>query len=167
MNACITNDKCLNDQQLFINSPCVRHKMRGTKINWWVCGVRRVVCRPVARIDFFLVGVRMGPPKVDLLDPKSGHFEPGPLPLLLKPHFWSTLWIKVDLLADLGRCVAPLHPLATGLVVWMEGPNFWSPNHKDRIPHNIPVSWYIRNLMLVLIQNTLWCRLFSEGKRRR
>ena len=38
-----------------------------------------------------------------------------PLTLLQKPHFWPTLWLKVDLLADLGGCVAPPHPLATGL----------------------------------------------------
>ena len=35
--------------------------------------------------------------------PKSGLSEPHPpLNLLQKPHFWPTLWQKVDLLADLG-----------------------------------------------------------------
>ena len=57
--------------------------------------------RPVARIDFW---GGAGPPKVDF-------FEPHPLTLLQKPHFWPTLWLKVDLLADLGGAT----PLATGL----------------------------------------------------
>ena len=43
---------------------------------------------------FFWGGVR-DPPKVDF-------FEPHPLTLLQKPHFWPTLWLKVNLLADLG-----------------------------------------------------------------
>ena len=54
--------------------------------------------------------------------PKSGPFEPHlPQPSYKKPHFWPTLWIKVDLLADLGWCVSPPPPpphpppLATGL----------------------------------------------------
>ena len=63
-------------------------------------------CSPVARIDFG--GVR-DPQKVDF-------FEPHPLTLLQKPHFWPNLWLKGDLLADLGGCVAPpAPPLATGL----------------------------------------------------
>ena len=48
--------------------------------------------RPVARID--LGGGVQDPQKVDF-------FEPHPLTLLQKPHFWPTLWLKVDLLADL------------------------------------------------------------------
>ena len=66
--------------------------------------------RPIARIDF---GEVRDPLKVDLLHPKSGLFEPHPLYLLQKPHFWSTLRLEVDLLADLGWCIAP--PLAMGL----------------------------------------------------
>ena len=54
--------------------------------------------RPVARIES---GEVWNPPKVDLLDPKSGLFEPHPSTLLQKPHFWLTLWPKVDLLPDL------------------------------------------------------------------
>ena len=47
-------------------------------------------------------GVR-DPPKVDLLDPKSGLFWTSPpLPSYKNPIFWPTLWLKVDLLADLG-----------------------------------------------------------------
>ena len=38
------------------------------------------------------------------------------LTLLQKPHFWSTLWLKVDLLADLGDCVAPCTPPGYGPV---------------------------------------------------
>ena len=64
-------------------------------------------CRPVARID--LGGCRT---------PKSGPFGPKkwtfwtspPLILLQKTHFWPILWLKVDLLGDLGWCVAPPHP---------------------------------------------------------
>ena len=67
--------------------------------------------RPVARIDFGGVA----PPKnVDLLDPKSGLFEPHPLTLLQKPHFWPILWIKVDLLARFGGCIAPRTPPPPG-----------------------------------------------------
>ena len=40
--------------------------------------------RPVARIEF---GEVWGPPKVDLLDPKSGLFEPHPLNLPTKTQF--------------------------------------------------------------------------------
>ena len=52
-------------------------------------------------------GVRY-PQKVDF-------FNLTPLTFLQKPHFWPTLWLKVDLLADLGG-------LATGLylgVLWI------------------------------------------------
>ena len=56
------------------------------------------------------------PQKVDLLDPKSGLFEPHSLTLLQKPHFWPILWLKVGLLADLGVHRNPSTPiLATGL----------------------------------------------------
>ena len=44
-----------------------------------------------------------GPPKVDF-------FNLTPLTLRQKPHFWSILWLKVDLLADLGGASHPLHP---------------------------------------------------------
>ena len=37
-----------------------------------------------------------------------------PLTLLQKPHFWPILWLKVDLLPDLGGCVAPPHPPGYG-----------------------------------------------------
>ena len=55
--------------------------------------------------------------------PKSGPFGPKkwtfwtstPSTLLQKPNFWPTLWTKVDLLPDLGGCITPPHPLATGL----------------------------------------------------
>ena len=63
--------------------------------------------RPIARIEF---GEVRDPPKVDLLDPKSGLFEPHPLNPPTKPQFWPTLWLKVDLLADLGWCIAPPPP---------------------------------------------------------
>ena len=55
--------------------------------------------RPVARIDFRGVQDRK---KVDLLDPTFGLFEPN-------PPFWPILLVTVDLLADLGWCVAPPH----------------------------------------------------------
>ena len=62
--------------------------------------------------DRFGGGVR-DPQNVDLLDPKSGlFFNLTPLTLLQKSHFWPTLWLKVDLLADLRGAS---HPPATGL----------------------------------------------------
>ena len=59
-------------------------------------------------VNFVLVQVRSqdrswggaGPSKVDFLNLT-------PLTLLQKPHFWVTLWLKVDLLADLGWCITP------------------------------------------------------------
>ena len=58
--------------------------------------------RPVARID----GGVQDHKKVDLLDPKSELFEPHPLnspakKKKKKKQFWPSLWLKVDLLADL------------------------------------------------------------------
>ena len=54
---------------------------------------------------------------------KSGPFGPKmwtfwtSTPLLQKPHFWPTLWLKVDVLADLDWCgCTPCTPLATGFV---------------------------------------------------
>ena len=38
---------------------------------------------------------------------KSGHFKPHPQPSTQKPHFWP-IWLKVDLLADLGVYHPPL-----------------------------------------------------------
>ena len=64
--------------------------------------------RPVARIEF---GWMWDPQKwtfwtqrVDFLNLTT---------LTKKTHFWPTLWLKVDLLADLGGAS---HPLATGLL---------------------------------------------------
>ena len=37
-----------------------------------------------------------------------------PLALLQKTHFWSTLWLKVDLSADLGGALHPSHPPGYG-----------------------------------------------------
>ena len=59
--------------------------------------------------DRFFWGVR-DPKKVDLWTQKVDFFEPHPLTLLQKPHFWSTLWLKVDLLADLGVRRTPAPP---------------------------------------------------------
>ena len=56
--------------------------------------------RPVARIDGG-EGVA-GPQKVDLLDPKSGLFEPHPLNTTTNPHLAQ----KVDLLADGRACIS-------------------------------------------------------------
>ena len=41
---------------------------------------------------------------------KSGLFEPHTLNPPTKTLFWPNLWQKVDLLADLGLCVAPPSP---------------------------------------------------------
>ena len=55
--------------------------------------------------------------KVDFLN-----LTPSTLPQ--KPHFWPTLWVKVDLLPDLGGGGGALHPLH---------PPFPFPNHKTSI----------------------------------
>ena len=71
------------------------------------------ITKAVARIDF---GEVRDHQKVDLLGPKSGLFEPHPLCPSTKTSFWPTFWLKVDLSANLGWCVAPpAHPLAMGL----------------------------------------------------
>ena len=57
--------------------------------------------RPISRIEW---GVQ-NPPKVDLLDPKSGLFEPHPFNPPTKTPFWSTLWPKVDPFARFGGCI--------------------------------------------------------------
>ena len=72
-----------------------------------------VVIRPVTRIES--AGVQ-NPPKVGLLDPKSGLFEPPPPQPSHKTPFLAHFMTKSGL-PDLGGCVAPPHPLATGLVV--------------------------------------------------
>ena len=60
-----------------------------------------------------------GPPKSGPFGPKKWTFlNLTPLTLLQKPHFWPTLWLKVDLLADLGGAS---HPLATGLLAPLLG----------------------------------------------
>ena len=66
--------------------------------------------RPVARIHFG--GCKT--PKSGRFWPKKWTFWTSPLStLLLKPNFWTILWLKVDLLADLGVS----HSLATGLAL--------------------------------------------------
>ena len=53
------------------------------------------------------------PQKVDFVDPKVDFLNLTPrLPLtfLQKPQFWCILWLKKDLLADLGWCITPLNP---------------------------------------------------------
>ena len=64
------------------------------------CNVYLIHYRPVARLDFRGCGT-----------PESGPFGPNPL---IKTHFWPTLCQKVDLLADLGWCVAPRNPPGYG-----------------------------------------------------
>ena len=60
--------------------------------------------RPIARIDF---GDVWNPKKVDLFDPKVDFLNLIPnLNPRTKTPFWPTLCQKVDLLADLGWCVA-------------------------------------------------------------
>ena len=73
-----------------------------------------IINRPVARID--LGGVR-DPKMWTFWTQKVDFFQPHPLTLLQKPHFWPTLWLKVDLLADLGGALHPRTPLATGLII--------------------------------------------------
>ena len=52
-----------------------------------------------------------GPQKSGPFGPKKWTFlNLTPLTLLQKPHFWPTLWLKVDLLADLGGASHPPHP---------------------------------------------------------
>ena len=82
----------------------------------WLALLAFTGCRPVARIDFGGVR-RAGPPKSGPFGPKKWTFlNLTPLTLLQKPHFWPTLWLKVDLLADLGGAShPPATPLATGL----------------------------------------------------
>ena len=64
--------------------------------------------RPIASI-YFLGGV--GPPKVDLFGPKKWTFWTSlPLTLLQNPHFWPILWLKVELLADVGGVLHLPHP---------------------------------------------------------
>ena len=63
-----------------------------------------VTCSPVARIDFG----RCRTPKVDFLNLT-------PFILLQKPQFWLILWLKVDLLVDLGGCHTPCTPPGYGL----------------------------------------------------
>ena len=48
--------------------------------------------RPIARIHF---GGLQNPQNVDLLDPKSGLFEPHPLDPLTNNPFLPILWLKV------------------------------------------------------------------------
>ena len=55
--------------------------------------------RPVARIDFGGCGT---PKKWTFWTQKVDFLNLTPLTLIQKPHFWPTLWLKVDLLADLG-----------------------------------------------------------------
>ena len=61
--------------------------------------------------------------------PISGPFGPKKwtfctLTLLQKPHFWLILWLQVDILEDLGWCIAP-SPLGYG------------PAFRDTLWHNI------------------------------
>ena len=72
--------------------------------------------RPVARIDWGGGGGGAGPQKSGPFGPKVDFFEPHPLTLLQKPHFWTTLWLKVDLLANLGGPSHPPHPPGYGPV---------------------------------------------------
>ena len=67
--------------------------------------------RPIARIKS---GEVRNSPKVDLLDPKSGLFEPHPLNPPTKAPFLAHFVATVDLLADLGGVSNPCIPLATG-----------------------------------------------------
>ena len=62
--------------------------------------------KPTPSQDYF--GSGAGTLKMDLSDPKSGLFEHHPLNPPTKPYFWPTLWLKVDLWADLGWCITPL-----------------------------------------------------------
>ena len=66
--------------------------------------------RPVARIDR---GGGWNPKYVDILDPKSGLFEPHSLNPLTNTHFLPILWLTVELLAW-GGCVAPTTPPGYG-----------------------------------------------------
>ena len=56
----------------------------------------------------------MKPQNTDLLDPKSGPFEPYPLSPLTKAPLLPILWLKVDLLTDFFW--GYIAPLATGLI---------------------------------------------------
>ena len=79
--------------------------------------------------------------------PKSGPFWPQsqrwtfwtspPLTLLQKPHFWSILWLKVDLLADLGGggCVAPTAPPPPG----------YGPENDEILNFAVDVKFWLRN----------------------
>ena len=78
-------------------------------VNWWPWPHTNLIIfyqdltidwnRPVARID--LGGCRT--PKSGLFGPKKWTFlNLTPLPSYKNPHFWPTLWQKVDLLADFG-----------------------------------------------------------------
>ena len=73
--------------------------------NWLESDGTWAAPRPVARIDFFWGGA--DPKKVDLLDPKSGLFEPHPLNPPTKNPFLAHFVAKVDLLADLGGVLHP------------------------------------------------------------
>ena len=78
-------------------------------ISAWV-----ITSRPVARTDF---GEVWYPPKWTFWTQKVDFLNlTPPLTFLQKPNFWLILWLKVDLLADLG-----VHrtPLATGLITSM------------------------------------------------
>ena len=67
-----------------------------------------------------------GPPKSGPFGPKKWTFlSLTPLTLLQKPHFWPTLWLKVDLLADLGVRHTPRTPLAMGLHIIMDEGHLW------------------------------------------
>ena len=82
-----------------------------------------VVCSFQARSqDQFWGGV--GPLKSGPFWPKKVDFlNITPLPVLQKTHFWPTLWQKVDVLVDLGWCVAPPWQLAWFISISVESVN--------------------------------------------
>ena len=77
------------------------------------------LARPVARINGGGGGgggVR-DPPKVDLLDPKSGRFWTSPPYPPTKTPFLAHFVAKSGPFGRFGGCIAPTAPLATGLVL--------------------------------------------------
>ena len=61
------------------------------------------MCRPVARIE----SGGVNPPKVDLLDPKSGLVEPHPLNPPTKTPFLVHFVAKSGPFARFGGCIVP------------------------------------------------------------
>ena len=77
---------------------------------------------------------------MDLLDPNVDFLNLNPLNPNTKTLFlWSILWLKVDLLADLGWCVTlpALPPPATGLPKMVKIIYFWT--HPCNKRHNLKV----------------------------